>query len=234
MTNIIFDVWTDFYGRGQPEWRAQQWLKYKDILIEKHKKYAEICGSEYRHYKIDHKDEINFITLNFMKIYIAEDLAQKYDKVLYLDLDVIPRTKINFFEYHDFSKFLCHRTSAPDWKIYRKRLMLKSEGISSNHNIINTGVFGMTKEICDLIKFREREKQINADYPEWLISDENNIMNREISANNEIYLSYIIEKYGVPTSDISQAWNFIVDKNYPKSDACHFLHMSHKEFSSAL
>ena len=43
MTNIIFDVWTDFYGRGQPEWRAQQWLKYKDILIEKHKKYAEIC-----------------------------------------------------------------------------------------------------------------------------------------------------------------------------------------------
>ena len=71
-------------------------------------------------------------------------------------------------------------------------------------------------------------------HPEWLISDENNIMNREISANNEIYLSYIIEKYGVPTSDIGQAWNFIVDKNYPKSDACHFLHMSHKEFSSAL
>lgn len=234
MTNIIFDIWTDFHNRGQPEWRAQQWLKYKDILIEKHKKYAEICGSEYRHYKINHKDEINFITLNFMKIYIAEDLAQKYDKVLYLDLDVIPRTKINFFEHHDFSKFLCHKTLAPRWKIDRKRLMLGYEGISSEHNIINTGVFGMTKEICNLIRFQQREKQINADYPEWSISDENKIMNREISANNEIHLSYIIEKYGVPTTDIGKAWNFIVDENHPKSDACHFLHISHKEFSSVL
>lgn len=234
MTNIIFDVWTDFKNRGQPKHIVEEWSTYKDALIESHKKYAEICGAEYRHYKIDHKKQINFITLNFMKIYIAEDLAQRYDKVLYLDLDVLPRTRVNFFEHHDFSKFLCHKTLAPRWKIDRKRLMLGYEGISSEHNIINTGVFGMTKEICNLIRFQQREKQINADYPEWLASDENKLANIEGCPNNEIYLSYIIEKYGIPTTDIGKAWNFIVDENHPKSDACHFLHMSSKEFSSVL
>lgn len=232
MTNIIFDIWTDFKDRDQPEHIAKEWATYKDALIESHKKYAEICGSEYRHYKIDHKKEIDFITLNFMKIYIAEDLAQKYDKVLYLDLDVLPKTRVNFFEHHDFSKLLCHRTLAPRWKINRKKLMLGYEGISSEHNIINTGVIGLTKEICNLIRFQEREKQINADYPEWLAS--NHSIDKEISANNEIYLSYIVEKYGVPTTDIGKAWNFIVDETHPKSDACHFLHMSSKEFSSVL
>lgn len=232
MTNIIFDIWTDFKDRNQPKHIAKEWATYKDALIESHKKYAEICGSEYRHYKIDHKKEIDFITLNFMKIYIAEDLAQKYDKVLYLDLDVLPKTRVNFFEHHDFSKLLCHRTLAPRWKINRKRLMLGYEGISSEHNIINTGVIGLTKEICNLIRFQEREKQINADYPEWLAS--NHSIDKEISANNEIYFSYIVEKYGVPTTDIGKAWNFIVDENHPKSDACHFLHISSKEFSSVL
>ena len=214
MTNIIFYIWIDFGDK--------QWLAYKDILIEKHKKYAELCAAEYKHYNIKRENKIDFITLNFMKIYIAEDLAQKYNKVLYLDLDVIPRTKINFFEYHDFSKLLCHRTLAPLWKINRKRLMLESEGINSEHNVINTGVFGITKEICNIIKFQKRKKEINLEYL------------NEYGANNEIYLSYIVEKYKVPYTDIGTAWNFLVDKNYPKSDACHFLHMSTKEFNSVL
>lgn len=222
MTNIIFDIWIDFSNYNQPKDISEQWLAYKDILIEKHKKYAELCNAEYKHYNIKHQNTINFITLNFMKIYIAEDLAQKYDKVLYLDLDVIPKTEINFFEYHDFSKLLCHRTLAPLWKINIKRLMLESEGISSEHNVINTGVFGITKEICNLIQFQKREKKINLEY------------SNEYAANNEIYLSYIIEKYKVPYTDIGPAWNFLVDKNYPKSDACHFLHMSTKEFNSVL
>ena len=115
MTNIIFDIWIDFSDK--------RWLAYKDILIENHKKYAKLCGAEYKHYNIKHENKIDFKQLNFMKIYIAEDLAQIYDKVLYLDLDVIPKTKINFFEYHDFSNLLCHRTLAPLWKINIKRLM---------------------------------------------------------------------------------------------------------------
>jgi len=214
MTNIIFDIWIDFSDK--------RWLAYKDILIENHKKYAKLCGAEYKHYNIKHENKIDFKQLNFMKIYIAEDLAQIYDKVLYLDLDVIPKTKINFFEYHDFSNLLCHRTLAPLWKINIKRLMLESEGISSEHNVINTGVFGITKEVCNLIKFQKREKEINLEYL------------NEYGANNEIYLSYIVEKYKVPYTDIGTAWNFLVDKNYPKSDACHFLHMSTKEFNSVL
>tara|TARA_B100001094_G_C17970377_1_gene689987 strand:- start:116 stop:817 length:702 start_codon:yes stop_codon:yes gene_type:complete len=233
MTNIIFDIWTDYSDYNQPKHISKQWLAYKDILIEKHKKYAKLCGSEYRHYDIKHKNKINFITLNFLKIYIAEDLAQKYDKVLYLDLDVIPKTQMNFFEHHDFSKFLCHRTLAPRWKINRKRLMLESEGISSEHNVINTGVFGITKEICNLIQFQKREKEINLNYPEW-VPDKESQQAPYRAPNNEIYLSYIVEKYNVPYTDIGKAWNFLVDESHPKSDACHFLHMSTKEFSSVL
>ena len=61
MTNIIFDIWIDFGDK--------QWLAYKDILIEKHKKYAELCDAEYKHYNIKRENKIDFTTLNFMKIY---------------------------------------------------------------------------------------------------------------------------------------------------------------------
>ena len=71
MTNIIFDIWIDFSDYNQPKSISKQWLTYKDTLIEKHKKYAKLCGAEYRHYNIKHKNKINFITLNFLKIYIG-------------------------------------------------------------------------------------------------------------------------------------------------------------------
>ena len=49
--------------------------------------------------------------------------------------------------------------------------------------------------------------------------------------NNEVYVSYMIEKYKVPLKDIGMQWNFILDKNFTTpTDACYFLHQSNKLF----
>jgi len=233
---IIFSIWRDFKGSQRDE-LAYSWRKYGKQLVKKHQEYAEYCGAAHRMYYI--KKDVNYASLQFLKLIIAEKLTETYDKVLYLDLDVIPKSKINFFEYHDFNKLLCHKTLAPRWKILRKRLMLESEGISSPHNIINTGVIGMSKPIADMIQLSKREKEINKLFdlgvPESqgsrLLWKESEIQNMDLP-NNEITLSYIVEKYKVPCHDIGMAWNFIVDNDYKFSEAsCHFLHISNKNFN---
>jgi hypothetical protein len=247
MKNIIFSIWKDFKG-SQGTHLSNAWREYGDKLVKRQQEYANHCGAAYRMYYIK-KQDVNYISLQFLKLIIAEELTQEYDKVLFLDLDVIPRMTgknnrdtINFFEYHDFSKLLCHKTLAPRWKILRKRLMLESEGISSPHNIINTGVIGMSKPIADMIQFSKREKEINKLFdlgvPESqgsrLLWKESESQNMDLP-NNEVTLSYIVEKYKIPCHDIGMAWNFIVDDGYEVSESsCHFLHVSSKKFKQFL
>jgi hypothetical protein len=221
---IIFSIWCDFSNHNQPAWVAEQWKKYKKFLINKHEEYAKICEADYKIFDIEHKKEINFIDLNFLKIHLAKQLTNDYEKVLYLDLDVIPKTKINFFKYHNdnFDKFLCHKTLGPRWKIEPKKMILAAEGINSPYNIINTGVFGLTKDIANMIDLEKHEKEIYKNYP-------------DIPRNNEIYMSYIIEKYKIPCHEIGMGWNFVCDYFEKKpTNACHFLHISHKDFDSIL
>ena len=142
MQKIIFSVWSD--EADKPEWRdlIQPWTAHKNEIIEKQKQYAHDCGADYQHFIVDH----NFTDLMFYKILLAEELTKKYDKVLYLDCDVVPKTNISFFDVHDFNKICLHRTQKPDWKIQHKQMMLHMDNIQGNNLICNTGVFGLSKK----------------------------------------------------------------------------------------
>ena len=49
--------------------------------------------------------------------------------------------------------------------------------------------------------------------------------------NNEVYLSYIVEKYNIPFINLGMPWNFILDGYCKKpSAAAHLLHHVNKEF----
>lgn len=223
MANIIFSIWRDFDRKPENIWIQKKYRKWKPTLEEKQKEYAYRCRANYRMYVVDKITD--FATIQFMKILIAEQLTNEYDKVLYLDLDVLPQTDINFFEYHDknFDKVLCHRTLSPRWKIYQKKLMLSLSGVSSSpHNICNTGVLGLSKKSAESLNFSLNEKLVDKEFP-------------EMEPNNEIWLSYLIEKNKVPFHDIGIGWNFIVDNNYKAVTAgCHFLHMSNLMFDPVL
>tara|TARA_Y100001937_G_scaffold125836_1_gene193573 strand:+ start:2499 stop:3152 length:654 start_codon:yes stop_codon:yes gene_type:complete len=217
MQKIIFSVWSD--EADKPEWRdlIQPWTAHKNEIIEKQKQYAHDCGADYQHFIVDH----NFTDLMFYKILLAEELTKKYDKVLYLDCDVVPKTNISFFDVHDFNKICLHRTQKPDWKIQHKQMMLHMDNIQGNNLICNTGVFGLSKKSADILMFSERLDDTREFHCE--MSDE---------ANNEVCISYMIERYNVPLKDIGMQWNFILDRNFTeKTDACYFIHYSNKMFT---
>lgn len=88
-----------------------------DWLIEKQKQYAHHIGAEYvlygddnqyRVYREQYVKKYPYITeyniVNFYKIHLMYQLKEQYEEILYLDLDVLPATKEDFFKAHDLSK----------------------------------------------------------------------------------------------------------------------------------
>lgn len=88
-----------------------------DWLIEKQKQYAHHIGAEYVLYGGDNQYTVYreqylknypYITeyniVNFYKIHLMYQLKEQYEEILYLDLDVLPATKEDFFKAHDLSK----------------------------------------------------------------------------------------------------------------------------------
>ena len=164
----------------------------------------------------------------FYKIKLAEELVEKYNEVLYLDLDVVPKTNVSFFAMHDLSKICMHRTLKPNWKINLKQSMLIYDNIKGNDFVCNTGVFGINKKSAEALNFTERRLSVEKLHNEV---DIDNLYSR----NNEVYISYLIEKYDIPFKDIGMQWNSILDNNYKKETAaCHFVHYSNKELLSGL
>ena len=211
MRKIIFSVWSDL-GRS--------WSTHKDSLIKNHKDYARFCDADYHVFE----EDLDYTELMFFKIKKAEELTEIYDAVLYLDVDVIPKTILSFFDAHDLDKVCLHQTLKPNWKINLKQMMLIDDNIRGNEYICNTGVFSLNKKSSDLLKFSDRLEEAMK-----LLSEIDN--NDLYMPNNEVYISYMIEKYGVPLKDIGLPWNFILDKNFTTStDACYFLHQSNKLF----
>tara|TARA_Y100001938_G_C7973340_1_gene370493 strand:+ start:114 stop:686 length:573 start_codon:yes stop_codon:yes gene_type:complete len=189
-------------------------------LIKNHKDYARFCDADYHVFE----EDLDYTELMFFKIKKAEELTEIYDAVLYLDVDVIPKTILSFFDAHDLDKVCLHQTLKPNWKINLKQMMLIDDNIRGNEYICNTGVFSLNKKSSDLLKFSDRLEEAMKLHSEI---DNNDLY----MPNNEVYISYMIEKYGVPLKDIGMPWNFILDKNFTTStDACYFLHQSNKLF----
>ena len=132
MKNVIFSIYIDIEDESLESLEGylgdnmsrshrtkQQLARYKQKLVECKQEYAEFCEADFILYSHDNQykkflqhmnilDNQEFDKINFYKIYLMEQLAQKYDNVLYLDLDVVPQTKTSFFSAHDMDKFCVH------------------------------------------------------------------------------------------------------------------------------
>ncbi len=81
-----------------------------DFAIQSHARYAEAIGADYYHFKKDFVDlvEQSLPNLTELKMYIQyyefsrfillDRLSKQYDKVLHLDLDIIPIKNKNIFD----------------------------------------------------------------------------------------------------------------------------------------
>lgn len=231
------------------DYKKNQFKKYKLHLETKQLEYATKVSADYRLYTIK---ETDYDKIQFMKLNKLEELSKIYDEVLYLDFDVIPQTDVNFFEYFDMNKINAYSMSrtpganelkwkfqANDWdrmnvyaKTCAKKSMLILENMSGNDTMINTGVVGGNRKAIQNLNFSKRLPEAYKVFEESCID---NLYPEEISRswrpNNEVFISWMIEKYNVPYTNIGMAWNFMLDDYAPRGgESSHFLHHIKKEF----
>ena len=77
-------------------YKRAQFGRYKDKLIQTQKEYANFCDADYMCLEVIAS---NYDDIQFHKLHRFEMFSYEYDEVLYLDLDVVPQTEVNFFEY---------------------------------------------------------------------------------------------------------------------------------------
>lgn len=223
-----------------------QFKKYESQLEAKHREYAKICGADY---KLIRTKLTNYDFIQFEKLYLLQDFSNEYDEVLYLDFDVIPDTKTNFFEHFDLNSICLHCVERmpvmrigitqphkmhPVIKMAAKNSMLLLDNIMGNNKVANTGVIAGNKSSIELLDFKNRIPLLNE---KLLEAKEDNIYPPEYSEyffeNNETYISYIIERYDIPFTDIGEPWNYVLykEKDSPGLNN-HFLHYISKHFQT--
>ena len=142
-------------------------------LVECKQQYANSIGvdfvmvNKFKEYYDEMKSKYPFLTtyniINFYKIYLLYKFSSKYDELLFLDFDVVPNTKENFFEVWDLSKGVAilnnndkvlrmsqitektQTIRSPTSKYYNTQAMLLDMGMKTENDVINTGIIGINK-----------------------------------------------------------------------------------------
>lgn len=251
MKRIVFSLFTDVIDdhTSAPDFKRQQFKKYYSQLKAKHKEYATAVDADYKLFTPKSSD---YNIVQFEKLLMFEELAKDYDEILYLDFDVVPIRDTNIFEVFDLNTICAFNikcdmeehlfywlTDNDKWhsmdmhsKACHKRSMHMLNEDFSDLTCLNTGVVAMNRDAVarlnlsaqlDDLKALSEEAALDTLYPET--------MSKTWIFNNEVILSYLIEKHALPFTDIGMPWNFIVDDTVPTiSDAAHFLHFVHKKF----
>ena len=248
MKRIVYSIYTNEVNEhtSTNDFKKSQFKKYKEKIIKSQKDYANLCNADY---KLFNTEITNYDNIQFEKIFLLENLCEEYDEILYLDCDVIPQTEKIIFNEFDlnticgyFIKRIINIRELPKkyeysplnifTKMCCKRAMLLIDDIHSDNSLLNTGILLANKDSIKKLKFKERFENTNKAYKEAL---NDNLYSEDISKcwkpNNEVYMSYLIERYNIPYTNIGIQWNFMLDEECPEPTAgAHMLHHVNKEF----
>lgn len=251
MKRLVFSIYTDGLNphSSVDEYKRTQFRMYKQKIIDVQQGYAFYCNADYALHTTETTD---YNLLQFEKLMLFQEAFGRYDEVLYIDFDLLPITNKNFFDNFDLNKLCAYSFGRPldkeqlldslKWdqfdpmnvyaKTCCKNAMLLIHGIGGNNELINTGVVAGNKKVAEQLDFKGNVKEFNEIFQEAL-SD--NIFPENIFKNwfpnNEVFISYLVEKNNIPFTNIGIQWNFILDKFCPKPTAgCHFLHHVNKQF----
>jgi hypothetical protein len=256
MKRIVYSIFNDNVDQNHKStnhFKLAQFRKYKDQIYQAQKHYADRCGADYLLYETPATD---YNSIQFQKIFWLEKLANDYDQIVYLDFDVIPTpTAPSIFESHDFTTIGMHalhrtpkRAQLHDALKYKwfdtmnvycktcaKNAMLLLDNINGNDGIYNTGVVVAGKDVIKQLNFTNQIDSLNSLLDE---AKDDNVFPKEISNtfyyNNEVYISYLIEKNNIPHTDLGIQWNFILDGYQEDPTAAgYFIHHVNKEFEKS-
>ncbi len=172
----------------------RQFANNYDWLLMRQQEYAANIGADYIHFTDTEKyqqfrkqyhNTYPFITdyniVNFYKIHLMYELAEKYDEILYLDMDVVTVTTENFFDAWDLTKGIAIKKQAarnwdtsvikkreklylekgmtgsirsPDAKYWNARAMCMDYGKPNDEiPVYNTGIVGVNKQWLEKLDY---------------------------------------------------------------------------------
>ena len=263
MTRLIFSIYENVNDNSINNYKKQQLLKYKDVLVNFQEIYAKKCNAEYKLVETTNiKIQNEYDSIQFSKLKYLYEFTKDYDEVLYLDLDILPKINIpNIFDTYDFSKLVCffedcekrmfdlfpnkdekyryiNELDHMSWwiKMAAKNSMLLLEDYSLSEFIINTGVVGANYQTMKNINFHNELTNMNKLLDE---AKDDNLYPPESSQffrpNNEIYFTYLVEKKNIAYEKLDESWNYILDDIRLKEEVeANFLHIINKDFNSYL
>ena len=121
-------------------------------------------------------------------------------------------------------------------KVCAKRAMLLLHDINGNDNICNTGVFAGNKLAAEKLAFSDNIALLDKTLEE---AKEDTVYPEEYSKqwirNNEVYVSFLLERFNIKFNNIGIQWNYILDdKHREYSAGAHLIHQVNKDFNETL
>ena len=238
----------------------KQFLENHQKLIDCKKEYADSIGvdfvmvNKYLEYYDEMKSKYPFLTtyniINFYKIYLLYKFSSKYDEILYLDFDVVPNTKENFFEVWDLSKGIAvlnnnervlpiEKTTessqtirSPNSKYYNTQAMLLDSGISSECDVINTGIIGVNKEHLyklayfnnfdqDMVKMTQLKFDTSV-FPKKIVD--------YFGYDNETLFGFKLKQNNVTIQWLDDKWHYFFDRELFIPKDTKLIHAINKRF----
>jgi len=139
--------------------------------------------------------------INFYKIHLLYELAKVYDEIVYLDFDVVPMKYDNFFTHWDLSKGIAvlnnndritpienvsdtsQTIRSPSSKHFNAQAMLFEKGMSTENDVINTGIIGINKDHLNKLAYFEN-------------FDENLKMMTDLTKDSDIFPEKVRQYFG--------------------------------------
>ena len=114
----VYSIYVSLQGYRN---KFEAFQKYYSKIIVAHKKYADLINADYILFETLPDADVfeqliisNYDKINFSKYYYAEQLCPKnYDEILYIDFDIIPNTKDNFFEVFNVNEYIPVKATIP-------------------------------------------------------------------------------------------------------------------------
>ena len=211
-------------------------------LVDCKQQYADSIGvdfvmvNKYKEYYDEMKSKYPFLTtyniINFYKIYLLYKFSSKYDEILFLDFDVVPNTKENFFEVWDLSKGIAilnnndkvmrldeltesnQTIRSPTSKYYNTKAMLFDMGMKTENDVVNTGIIGINKSNLyklayfntfdqDMIKMTQLKFDTSV-FPKKVVG--------YFGYDNETLFGVKIKENDVPVQWLDDKWHYFFDK----------------------